>query len=109
MKSLSSIGLLTAVILAASPASAQSSLETDRAAGVCASYFMLLKKPNAAIQALAMADNQDRALQFGMNELRQIQRLEDRGAWTKTMQDGYVFRAVRECRKIGMRPSDFAN
>ena len=109
MKSINWIGLLAAVILAAQPVAAQSSLETDRAAGVCAGYFTLLKRSNAAARALAMSDNQDRALQFAMSEFERIKSLKDRGLWDKNAEMSYAVRADGECRKVGMRPADYAN
>ena len=109
MKSVSSIGLLAAVMLSAQPVAAQSSLETDRAAGVCAGYFTLLKRPNAAARALAMADNQDRALQFAMSEFERIKSLKDRGLWDTNAEMSYAVRADGECRKVGMRPADYSN
>jgi hypothetical protein len=109
MKSVSSIGLMAAVIISAQPVAAQSSLETDRAAGVCASYFTLLQRSNAAARALSMADNQDRALQFAMNEFERIKSLKDRGIWDKNAEMSYAVRADGECRKVGMRPADYSN
>jgi hypothetical protein len=109
MKSASSIGLLAALLFSGSEVSAQASLETDRSAGVCASYFTLLQKSNAAARALAMADNQDRALQFAMNEFERIKSLKDRGLWDKNAEMSYAVRADGECRKVGMRPADYSN
>lgn len=109
MKSVILIGLLAAVVFSARPVAAQSSLETDRAAGVCASYFTLLKRSNAAARALAMADNQDRALQFAMNEFDRIKGLKDQGRWDSNAELSYATRADGECRKVGMRPADYSN
>lgn len=109
MKAVSSIGLMAAVIFSAQPVAAQSSLETDRAAGVCASYFTLLQRSNAAARALSMADNQDRAVQFAMNEFDRIKGLKERGLWNKDAEMSYAVRADGECRKVGMRPDDYSN
>ncbi len=101
--------VLSALLAATFSGAASAEIETDRSAGVCASYFTLLQRPVAARQALAMADNQDRALQFAMNELLRIEALRDRGAWDEDAERHYAFRAESACRRIGMRPGDYSN
>ncbi len=88
-------------LLLSSPA--LSDIETDKYAGTCSAYLMISKNANGANAAMNMADNTNRATQFGLNWINQLKRYKD----DKTMVTGLVYEASSACRKVGIRPADF--
>lgn len=82
---------------------AYAGIETDKAAGNCVGYLATRQKEAGMRAALAMADNQNRAMQFANTWLNQLERYKN----DKSMVSGMVYSASSDCREIGIRPADF--
>ena len=78
-------------------------IETDKAVGNCTAYLATRQKELGMRAALAMADNQNRAMQFADIWLKQLERYKN----NENMVSGMVYSASSDCRKIGIRPADY--
>lgn len=93
------------VLLTTLPLSVVADGQADQNAGVCAAYLTATERKSAVALALNMADNQNRALQHGMNWINSVKRMNGEKA---TIQYAFV-KADGMCREIGIRPADYKN
>lgn len=82
---------------------AYAGIETDKAAGNCAGYLATRQKEAGMRAALAMADNQNRAMHFANAWLNQLEKYKN----NKSMVSGMVYSASSDCSEIGIRPGDY--
>lgn len=78
-------------------------IKTDKTAGECLAYLAAQKKESGAEQALSMADNQAKAMQFARTWLKEANRFKS----DKAALQAIFFKADGSCRDIGIRPADF--
>ena len=81
---------------------AHADIETDRTVGNCAGLLSALQKPQKVAEAIGYADNQNRAIKFGMAWMDKVQGYGN----DKTMVNSMVFSATSDCRSIGIRTTD---
>lgn len=87
----------------ASSLTAHADLSADKTAGTCAAYMSAQQKPKGTERALMMADNQDRAVMLAQSWISEVKRHSN----DKQILQGYFIDADAECRKIGIRSSDY--
>lgn len=94
---------ITLFLILTFPFWAFADIDTDKAVGNCMGYLAIQKKEAAMHAALAMADNQNRALNFGNIWIKNAGTKRN----DKNALQVMVFSASSDCRKIGIRPADY--
>lgn len=82
---------------------AHAELETDKSAGNCAAFMSAKQSTQGAREAIGMADNQKRALAFANKWFDEAGRHKN----NKAALEGFMLAAASDCRKLGIRPSDY--
>lgn len=78
-------------------------IKTDNAVGNCIGLLATKGSEQGMKAALAMADNQNRAMAFADKWLNDLKRRKTE----KSLVEGMVYSAASDCRDVGIRSSDY--
>lgn len=95
--------LLLSIALTFNPINAIADIKTDMSAGNCIALFAVQQKMAGMKDALAMADNQNRAIKFSSLKLNELERYKN----DKSMITSLIFSMTSDCRNIGIRSSNY--